>query len=251
MKEIYQVMSAAIGQEMRIDQIANNLANVNTPGFKKDGSLFLDEFQARLAEGQTSGQVQSAIPSGTVYPSLPQTYSDFTTGPIQDTGRQLDIAIESDGFLEVQGRDGQTCYTRAGNLDVNQDGELVNASGLPVLDAQGKAIKLDTATGGKLTITPDGRVVQGAVEAGRLGIVTFEDPAQLIKRGEGLFQAPQGAEPESVDTPKIRQGALEASNVNPIDEMVQMIQAQRMYDAQQRIVRTFDELAEKRIQALQ
>ncbi|MEN6626590.1 MAG: flagellar basal-body rod protein FlgF [Candidatus Sumerlaeia bacterium] len=251
MKEIYQVMSAAIGQEMRMGQIANNLANVNTVGFKKDSSVFLDELQARMVEGQASGQDQSAIPTGTVWPSLPRTYTDLSAGSFQETGRDLDVAIESEGFMQVQGRDGQTCYTRAGNLSIDEDGQLVNANGLPMLDAQGKTIKLDTMTGTKLTVGSDGRISANGVDIGTLGIVSFEDPSALVKRGEGLFVAPEGVEAKQMDAPRVRQATLEGSNVNAIDEMVQMIQAQRMYDAQQRVVRTFDELAGKRIEAMQ
>jgi flagellar basal body rod protein FlgG len=176
---------------------------------------------------------------------------DLTSGPMQQTGRDLDIAIESDGFLKVQGRDGQTCYTRAGNLAVDTTGKLVTASGRTVLDAGNMPITIDPTAGSAVTITPDGRVMAGKSEAGRLGIVKFSNPAQLVKRGEGLLEAPQGVVGQPMEAPQVRQGVLEGSNVNPIDEMVRMIQTQRMYEAQQKIVQTFDNLAEQRIQAVQ
>ncbi|MCE5229300.1 flagellar basal-body rod protein FlgF [bacterium] len=251
MKEIYQVMSAAVGQEMRIDQIANNLANVNTPGFKKDGSVFLDELQARLAQGATGDPAQSANPAATVWPSLPRTYTDLANGPMQQTGRNLDIAIESDGFLKVQGRDGQTCYTRAGNLALAADGKLVTASGQPVLNDQNRPITIDQAAGGEISINPDGRILANKTEVGRLGVARFSDATKLVKRGEGLLVAPAGVAAQAVENPQVRQGMLEGSNVNPIDEMVRMIQTQRMYEAQQKIVQTYDDLAGKRIDAMQ
>lgn len=251
MKEIYQVLNAAIGQEMRMDQIANNLANVNTPGFKKDGSVFLSELQAQLGGAQATGQTGSAIPAGTSWPSLPHTYMDLSTGPMQQTGRDLDIAIESNAFLKVQGRNGQTCYTRAGNLAVNSEGKLVTASGRLVLDDSGRQITIDQSAAGTITITPEGRVMSGTTEVGKLGFARFSDPSKLVKAGESLLEAPEDLAAESVDEPGVRQGVLEGSNVNPIDEMIRMIQVQRMYEAQQKVVRTFDELAEKRIDAMQ
>lgn len=252
MKEIYQVLNAAVGQEMRISQIANNLSNVNTPGFKKDGSVFQSVLQAQLSGASTGTQSGSAIPAGTSWPSLPQTYTDFSTGPMQQTGRDLDIAIESDAFLKVQGRNGQTCYTRAGNLALNSEGKLVTASGRSVLDDNGRQITIDQATtAGALTITTDGRIMSGKAEIGKLGLARFDDTSRLVKVGESLLEAPQDLAAESVDAPGVRQGVIEGSNVNPVDEMVRMIQVQRMYEAQQRVVKTFDELAEKRIDAMQ
>lgn len=250
MKEIYQVLSAAIGQEMRMDQIANNLANVNTPGFKKDGSVFLNELQAQLGGAAAMGQTSSAIPAGASWPSLPHTYMDLSTGPMQQTGRDLDIAIESEAFLKVRGRDGEICYTRAGNLAVNVDGKLTTSTGRLVLDDSGRQITIGP-TVGAITITQEGRIMSGRTEVGKLGFARFANPGKLVKIGESLLAAPRDLPVESVDAPKVRQGVLEGSNVNPIDEMIRMIQVQRMYEAQQKVVNTFDELAQKKIESMQ
>ncbi len=252
MKEVYQVLTAAMGQEMRMTQIANNLANVNTTGFKRDGSVFFDELHASLsAQASADPAADPADPvkiADRTWPSLPRTYTDFSTGPLRETGRDLDVAIAGDGFFQVQGPGGATGYTRAGALALNAEGELTTPDGRRLLDQGGQPIAVD-AEGGPLRITPDGRIFAGNDEQGRLGVVRFTEPGLLIKHGEGLLLAPAGVEPEPVEAPTLRPGALEGSNVNPIEEMVRMIQAQRIYETQQKMVRTLDELTQKRIEA--
>ena len=254
MKEIYQVLTGAMGQETRMAQIANNLANVNTTGFKRDGAVFLDELRIRMEDGATGTPIDPAAPeparTAVAAAGLPRGYIDFSDGPIRQTGRELDVAIAGEGFFMVEGPDGAHRYTRAGAFVLNAEGELTTPDGRQVLDAGGQPIAVQVEAG-PVRIAPDGRVMAGEAEQGRLGVARFDEPWRLAKHGEGLLAAPDGMAPEPVAEPALRPGALEGSNVNPIEEMVRMIQTQRIYETQQRLVRTIDELAQRRIEAAQ
>lgn len=252
MKEIYQLLSGSLGQEVRLTQIANNLANINTAGFKKDGSVFQGFLRTSIAGSQGiqgSGQPgQQENPADPVWPTLWTGYIDFTPGMLQKTGLPLDVAIEGNGFFRVQvAGDNATYLTRAGNFNVNSQSELVTPSGQRVLDPSGTPIKLDLRSG-KPEISEEGTIrIKGATVA-TLGVVQVANPQQLEKYGEGLFKVPAGMVPKSADAPKLRQGVLEGSNVNAINEMISMIQLQRVDETHQKVMQTFDELTAKRIE---
>jgi flagellar basal-body rod protein FlgF len=253
MKEIYRVLTAVMGLEKRLDQIANNLSNINTPGFKMDGAAFVDYLKtASLGQTGQRPETPAVSPENSAtagWPILAQAYVDLSQGPIERTGRDLDVAIEGEGFFVVQIGEGQEpCYTRAGNFAVGPDGELLTADGRPVLDAGGGPIRLGPARG-RIEIAEDGTIRAGDAIAGKLGVVRFEDPTKLERYGYGLFRAPQGMDSQPVETPRLRQGALEGSNVNVIDEMVRMIQTQRTHQVQQKIIQTIDELTSRRIES--
>lgn len=253
MKEIYQVLSGALGQEARLTQVANNLANVNTTGFKKDGSVFLDFYKASIQAqngGNANGSASSADPTnGSVWPVLGQSYSDFTSGAMQTTGRPLDTAIDGEGFFQVQveGQPG-AYYSRAGNFHLNTQNELVTTNGRRVLDPSGNPIQLDLSKGTP-EIAQDGQIRIGGAVVGQLGIFKISDTTKLTKYGEGLFAAPADVQASADTTSQVRQGMLEGSNVNTVDEMVRMIQLERAYQAQQKAMQSIDETAQKRIEA--
>lgn len=252
MKEIYRVLSGAMGDEQRLAQIANNLANVSTPGFKKDGAVFVDYLRQQLADQGKAGGSKAAdkanAPTG-AWPVLGSTFTDYSTGPMQQTGAPLDVAIEGEGFFQVQvAGEKQPLYTRAGNFKLTVDGDLQTADGKAVLSDGGQPIKLDPQAG-RIQITQEGEIYTGTTTAGKLGIVKFADPQKLEKYGAGLYRAPQGVAPQAVTTAVVRQGSLEGSNVNAIDEMVRMIQTERSYQTAQRAAQTIDESFSKRIDA--
>ena len=250
MKEIYLVLAGAMGQEERMSQIANNLANVNTVGFKKEGTVFLDYFRAAQAQAQAGqGGEGPENPSGQVWPTGALNYIELGKGDFRQTGQPLDAALGSDGFfmVEVDGQD-NPLYTRAGNFHMNSEGGLVTPSGHSVLDEGERPIQLDLSQG-VLTITTEGEMMVGSQQVGRLGVVRFEDPGQLIKYGEGMFQAPEGLQAEQMENPQVRQGMLEGSNVRPIEEMIRMIQVQRAYETHQKLMQTIDDVTGKRIDA--
>lgn len=250
MKEIYQLLSSAMNQEMRMTQISNNLANINTPGFKRDDMAFQNTLDFTLA-----GQLPDQIVDGTVNPAdlgwteYVNSFTDWRDGDLQQTGNPLDVAINGKGFFTVRGDNGETWYTRAGNFKLNERNELTTQSGRQVLDANQNPITIDM-TRGKPDILPDGTIRVGRANAGRIAVVEFADPQQLTKYGEGaLFQAPLGVAAQASARPGVQQGMLERSNVNAIDEMVRMIQTERTYQATQKLMQTVDELVARRLEA--
>lgn len=253
MKDIYRILSGAMGQELRMSQTANNLANVSTTGFKKDGAMFVDYLKQQMAasasaSGAGTAAVPNALPAeGDAWPVLAGNYIDFSVGELRTTGRELDLAIEGDGFLQVQvaGQQGPL-YTRGGNLTMDQDGALRTISGHPVLDTNGSPITLDPQ-GGPVGISPTGEIRQRGAVVATLGVVDFADPTKLVKHGDGLLKAPQGVAAEAVAKPTLRQGALEGSNVNAVDEMVRMIQLERQYQLLQKAAHSIEDVTARRI----
>ena len=250
MKDIYLALAGAMGQEQRMSQIANNLSNVNTVGFKKDGSVFLDYFKAAQAEAQAAGATTlPENPSDHVWPTEARMFIDFTHGDARETGRPLDAALAGDGFFMVQVEgDVRSFYTRAGNFQVNVNGDLVTPLGHRVLDNRGTPIQINVNES-EPRISGDGTIFVGEVVAAKLGVARFDQPAVLIKYGEGLFTVPGGVPHQIVNDPDVRPGMLEGSNVSPVEEMIQMIQVQRAYETQQKVMQTIDELFERRLQS--
>ncbi|HOE98011.1 MAG TPA: flagellar basal-body rod protein FlgF [Candidatus Sumerlaeota bacterium] len=250
MKEIHLTIAAATGQERALDRIANNLANVSTPGFKKDRAVFLNYLAGGALQAGLTAPSGGADPakSAAAWPTAGTAFTDLSAGPIQHTQQPLDLAIEGDGYfmVEVEGQQAPR-YTRAGNFRLNAAGELTTAAGRRILGDSGEPITIDPGLGAP-EITETGEIFVGGQQVGRLGMVSFSDPSVLRKWGEGLLMAPPGVEPGE-STGRIRQGYLEGSNVNPIEEMVRMIQAQRIYETQQKALQTADELTEQRIRA--
>lgn len=236
MEGIYPVLSGALAEEKRLELIANNLANLNTGGFKRDYPLF---------EGVNPGAAGSPGPSP-MFGLLSGIVTDFSTGPLRMTGEPLDVAIEGDGFFAVQTPHGIR-YTRDGHFGLNEAGQLVTGSGDPVMGAGGLVL----LPSGTVSIAEDGKVsVRGTeakavpVEVDAIQVVQFSDPGRLTKAGQTLFEA-NGEEPVPSATPRLRQGMLEGSNVNPVGEMVVMIEVLRLYEAAQKAIQTADEMAGK------
>ena len=222
---LYVSATGALANSHRQDVVANNLANVNTVSFKRD----LAQAQSRLTEAQMSGQgrftdtVLEGTGGGIL--SLP-TYTDFSPGSLDHTGRELDLALEGRGFFQVQHGD-QVQYTRDGRFTMDESGQLVTYTDkLPVLDESGAAIYLDRSL--DFAVNDAGVISQGGGAVGRLGVVDFADTSVLVKQGNNLY-INQGAEEAQPALVKVKQGALENSGVNAISEMVEMIEAQRAF----------------------
>jgi flagellar basal-body rod protein FlgF len=252
MNEMYQVLSSMTGQEQRIAQISNNLANINTVGFKRQNTAFEDMFklaqQAAEADGSAPAGGQPANPAAPVFPVLGHSFTDYATGPLRGTGRGLDAAIEGKGFFMVRGDNGETLYTRAGDFSLDADGQLTTADGKPVLGAGGGSLTINPA-GVAPQIAADGTVSQGSDVVGKLAVVDFADPQKLEWRGASRLAAPQGVVATPVADPNIHGGALEGSNVNAIGEMTGMIQVQRAYEVNQKVIQAIDDIVGKRISA--
>jgi len=245
-------------QDAKLQAIANNLANVNTVGFKRDRAVFEDLFYraerqpgAQVSDNATGPGVQ--LGNGT---RIAGTQKVFTTGAMQNTGQALDLAINGNGFLQVEMPSGEVGYTRAGQLRLNEQGRLTNAQGLPI--ASGIDIPQD-ATG--ITIGENGvvSVTTGAsttpAEVGQLQLAHFVNPAGLLALGDNLYGettasgAPTEGEPGQNGLGTIKQGALEGSNVLAVEEMVEMIAAQRTYEMNTKVLSAADNMMQYLSQA--
>ena len=225
---IYLAMAGAKATMQRQDVLAHNLANASTPGFRAE----LTAFRAVPVQGDGASTRVYALESTPGYNAQP--------GTVSATGRNLDVAMKGDAWLSVQALDGTEAYTRAGALDVNHEGLLVSRSGLTVLGDGGP---ITVPANAELLIAGDGtitaRVGHGAPQAvGRLKLVTPEAPLQ---RGEdGLFRAADGELPADA-TARLQDGALEGSNVSPVESMVAMIAAARQFEQQMKMLQSAQE----------
>jgi flagellar basal-body rod protein FlgG len=232
---MYSALSGNVAAMKRMEIISNNLANANTPGFKKDRMLF---------EGMLAGNINPpAVPQGkTADPILQKdsVFIDYSQGPVAQTGNTLDLAIDGDGFFVVNTPNG-TAYTRQGNYRIAADGTMVTVDGFPVM-GQGGAIKIQ---GSRVEINAKGEVSVDGNPAGTISIVDFPKPYKLTKGAGTLFTPtdPQ-AVPQAANA-AIRQGHLEGSNVETISEMVQMIEANRYFDACSKVIKGYDDMATK------
>ncbi len=231
---------------IRQDVIAQNLANVDTPGYKKDVALvgsFADEMAVRV-ENQGRWRLARSVPIGSLGSGayVRGTGFDRSEGPIIETGALLDLAIRGEGYFVVQTPEGEA-YTRSGSFTLNSRGELVTMDGMQVL---GEAGPIVIPSGGTVEVHGDGRVTAGGQALGRLRLVAFDDPFSLRKMGAGLFAAPAGAA-HAAQATVVRQGFLEMSNVTAVTEMVQMIAGMRAYETCQRVIWFLDQTLDKAI----
>jgi flagellar basal-body rod protein FlgF len=236
---IYLSMSGAKAAMQRQDTLANNLANASTTGFRAEMQAF------RAVPVQGSGA------STRVY-SLETTIGyDDSPGQVAATGRALDVAVSGASWLSVQALDGSEAYTRAGSLEVSADGTLVTRSGLQVMGDGGP---IQMPPGGEPSIAADGtvnaRLANGTSSvAGRLKLVTPEN--RLVRGDDGLFRGAGGDPLDADGTARLQDGALEGSNVSPVESMVAMIAAARQFEAQMKLMQTAeaDEKAASRLLA--
>lgn len=233
---MYAAVSGSLAAMRRLDVISNNLANVNTPGFKKDKMSF---------EGLLAGNVnQPAVPQGkTADPVLQKEnlYIDYTGGSTSQSGNPLDLALDGDGFFAVTTPEG-TAYTRQGNFRISADGTLVTVDGYPVQGNNGSALRIQ---GSRVEIDAKGGITVDGTQAGAVAVLDFEKPYTLTKVGNALFVP---ADPQAVPLAgkgQIQQGFLEGSNVESISEMVQLIETNRYFEACSKVIRGFDDMAAK------
>lgn len=239
-------------QDAKMGAIFNNLANVNTSGFKRDRVMFSDLFyQNQRTPGGQLDQNNTA-PTGIQFGSgvkIVGTQKEFSTGNIQNTGQDLDVAITGQGFFQVETPDGEIAYTRAGNLQRNQEGVITNAAGLPLVPQ----IELPANTK-ELQIAKDGTVMAQVggetdpVELGQITLVNFVNPAGLEAVGGNLYRetAASGEAVEGIPGEEafgqLEQGSLEGSNVQVVEEMVDMITVQRAYEMNAKMVSAADDM---------
>lgn len=258
-KGLFTAVSGAMAQSQRLDTIANNLANVNTPGFKRDSQLFREYLSAYEKEPSTIEvpRIPASIESfydlqgaDKSYVDPIGTYTDFSQGTLKATGNPLDVGIEGHGLIEVLSPDGPR-FTRTGSFTIDGEGRLVNKQGLPVLkegapgqDPATRTIKLNS---GHVTISQNGDIFEGGDNLGRLGVVVPGNKDALQKVGMNLYSLKNNMDPEFTTSTEVRfhQGFLEGSNVNVVREMTDMIGATRTFESTQKAIQAYDQMAHK------
>jgi len=239
-------------QQTRLAVIANNLANVNTYGYKKDRAIFEDLLYQNIRQvGGQSSEI-TELPSGLQLGTgsrIVATQKIHTTGNLTQTNNQYDIAINGRGYIQILMPDGTIAYTRDGAIQLNQDGQMVTAVGYelePAIVVPENALSVTIGRDGVVSV----QLPQEAVpdEIGALELADFVNPAGLEPIGENLFLESQASGPAIVGEPgldglgTIVQGALETSNVNVVEELVNMIETQRAYEMNARAVSTSDQM---------
>ena len=239
-------------QELNIDVISNNLANVNTSGFKKSRAEFQDLLYESIRPAGAASSQDTTVPTGIqlghgTRPAAVQKM--FTQGDFQNTKNELDWAIEGDGFFQIELPNGDTSYSRSGEFKLDADGRIVNPDGFPLLPEL--SIPTDTVS---ISVGMDGTVsvVQAGdptpVEIGSIQLARFVNPAGLRSLGKNLYVPTEASGNEITSTPgetglgTIAQGFLEMSNVSVVDEMVNMITAQRAYETNSKVIQTADDM---------
>lgn len=224
---LYVAMNGASATTFAQAINSNNLANVNTPGFK--GDLFHAE-QVYVDSGKQQ----------TTYTGTAASYSDFTPGTVMGTDRELDIAIQGNGWFAVQAADGSEAYTRAGNFQLNALGQLTTANGLSVMGASNTitippSSSIKIAGDGTISVRPSGQAAAAMTVIDKIKLVN-PDTKNLVKGMDGLFRLKTG-EPAAVDnTLKVQSGALEGSNVNAVDALVNIINLGREFELEVKLM---------------
>ncbi|WP_332856500.1 flagellar basal-body rod protein FlgG [Duganella sp. S19_KUP01_CR8] len=247
-------------QDEKLQAIANNLANANTVGFKRDRVVFEDLFYSiEQQPGTQRADNNTLAPSGVQLGNgvhMVGTQKVFSQGSLQTTGNQLDVAVMGNGFLSVRQPNGETAYTRAGQLQVDANGILVNAHGLPLIPqitVPANATSLTIGEDGVVSATLSGNTT--ASQLGQLTLTSFINPTGLLALGENLFAetpssgTPTDGKPGDAQWGKLKQGALEGSNVQVVEEMVDMIAAQRTYEMNTKVLSAADNMLQYLAQA--
>jgi len=242
-----------LAQQLNVDVISNNIANMTTTGYKRQRPAFLDLIYQNIDKpGSTSSDTGTIVPTGIqlgLGVRAGAVYREHAQGAIQITENPLDIAITGEGFFQIQLPDGDIAYTRDGTFQLNENGELVTVQGFlvdPGITIPDDATNIDINREGEVIVTQPGQTTSNVV--GQLELARFVNPAGLEAIGDNLFletdasNAPTTGNPGQEEFGALRQAALEASNVNVVEEITQLITAQRAYEMNSNVISTSDEL---------
>jgi flagellar basal-body rod protein FlgF len=246
--DIYLAASAALAYEKRLEVVANNLANLNTAGFKRDNV----SFQAYMLN-----HAGSPAPVNPPYPQAasPESFwveyksrTDFSPGFLRQTGNPFDLALNDKGFFSVESPDGEL-YTRRGNFSISPEGVLVSQEGWPVM-GDGGEIRVAGRNSNRrtleVTVGEDGVLQVNGSKVGRIRVSDFSAPDSLTKVN-GCYFKPGSAAPEPMEDCRVAQGFLEMANVEAVQLMTEMIEIHRGYESYQRVIRSIDDLNSKSI----
>ncbi|KAB0671663.1 flagellar basal-body rod protein FlgG [Oryzomonas sagensis] len=252
LRALWTAASGMQSQQTNIDVIANNLANVNTTGFKKSRADFQDLIYQNLKTTGSPSTNTTQVPTGIqigLGTRLAAVTKIFTSGDLTQTGNDLDMAIEGDGFFQIQMPDGTTAYSRAGAFKKDSTGRVVTSDGYPLLPEiviPTNATKISVGNDGTVSVNQAGQTAPTNV--GNIQLAQFANPAGLAAQGKNLFLPTDSSGNATTGTPgqtglgTISQGFLEMSNVNVASEMVNMIVGQRAYEINSKAVQAGDEM---------
>ena len=251
---LYTAWTGMANEQKRLDVIANNMANADTTGYKKQGvtsQSFDDELTIRIHDNNSYTTVNRRIGNMNLGVKIGETYHDFSQGSLRETGNTYDLALSGDGYFTIQTTNKQgvtsTKYTRDGSFTVNTDGYLVTKDGDYVLDTNGRRIQIPGAqTATNVAFDQNGNVIVNGQTVAVLGIASFANPQGLLLYGENMYEATEAAGLRA-STAVVNQGYLEMSNTNVIEEMVDMITITRAYEAGQKMIQTVDNTLQKAV----
>jgi flagellar basal body rod protein FlgG len=244
---MYQSAASLSALERWQEVVSRNITSSDQTAYRKRTISFSAEFAGELQSDPTKPVGHdSGMPM--VFPKT-NTGINFVYGETQPTRRELDVAIQGDGFFEVQRPDGSKVYTRSGEFRMRPDRTLVTSSGDEVMSTAGAPI-LFTVNGGPIVVNEDGTVVQGSTPLGKISVQKFADDSRLIPLSGGAFAAPDNMGPEAVDNPSLLQGYIEGSNTSSLREMVDLVLISRAYEANQKMITTMDDQMGKTLAAL-
>jgi flagellar basal-body rod protein FlgG len=244
--EMNGILTGARIQELRLEVLANNMANVSTVGFKEDRVFRIPSTPSSAEEdipfaapGELSLDVIASLPAGT--------FTNYEQGQLKETGNALDVGLEGEGFFSVQTPNGIQ-YTRKGNFELNADGTLVTQQGYPVLGRGGGEIRI---TGQEVVVDTGGTIIVDGAEVDTLNVVDFLDKKGLLKNGDSLY-SPIDPNDRGFPAEKtlVHQGSIEGSNVDAIKAMTEMIDVMRGYESYQKILQSMIETNSKAVNEL-
>ena len=252
-RALYSAASGMIAQQLNVDNIANNLANANTAGYKMRRAQFQDLlYQSVVQPGANSGQ-QTTVPAGLQFGLGTRASSNeiiFTQGNFNQTGNPLDVVIQGNGFFQVQLANGTLAYTRDGSFQMDKNGVIVDSSGNPLspqITIPANAQSVTIAADGTVSYMTPGQA--NAQQAGQIQVAGFQNPAGLNSIGKNLYQPTDASGDPTVAAPggqeglgSLMQGYTEQSNVSIVDEFINLIVAQRAYEANSKVVKAADEM---------
>jgi flagellar basal-body rod protein FlgG len=242
-------------QQTQLDVISNNLANVGTNGYKRQVAAFEDLLYQNVRQAGANSSQQTQLPTGLQLGTgvqLVATPRIFTQGNLQQTSNQFDMAINGNGFFQVQMPDGTTAYTRDGTFHVDSAGQMVNNSGFaltPAVTIPPTAQSVTIGADGTVSVTLPGQAA--AQNVGAIQLAGFINPAGLESKGQNLFAETSASGTPSANTPggnglgTLQQGYVETSNVNVVEELVSMIQTQRAYELNSKAISTSDQMLQR------
>jgi flagellar basal-body rod protein FlgG len=255
-RALYSAASGMSAQQMNVDNIANNLANASTTGYKMRRAQFQDlMYQSMVQPGTAAGQ-QTVVPTGLQLGLGTRAASNeivFTQGSFSQTNNPLDMVIQGRGFFQVRQPSGELAYTRSGTFTLNKDGNIVTSDGDPLepqitIPPDAQAIMI--ATDGTVTYTLPNQTA--AQQAGQVTLANFQNPAGMNSMGRSLYSPTDASGDPTVGTPggqeglgSLLQGYVEQSNVSVVDEFINLIVAQRGYEANSKVVQAADNMAQQ------